>query len=392
MSILLSSENVVEYLSGQGVLPNQLSLQPQIESKSSKNFNLLVSFKDDRQENSNSNHLHLLVKQELSPEDDLAKEWCVHKLLLEFPELRHLHSQLAQAIHFDRDNAIIVMKYFPEYEELGEFYHRSKTFPVEIAARVGEAIATIHRATFNSQAQRNFLLAEFPNIDKIPRYFARGLEGLKPGIFAHTTKENLLFYKLYQRYPSLQQAVVAARTSLQPICLVHNDLKLDNILLHSQWEQIIPEASNTPIVKIVDWEFFTWGDPAYDLGRLIGSYLHLWLKSFLASGDLDWRIALQLATTPLDLLQPSLRTILQAYCDRFPEILEWRSDFLVRVLRFVGIALIKRIYIDIQDYEPLSNRSICMLQVAKNLLCEPEKSIPSIFGVSSFELRKSVAV
>jgi hypothetical protein len=64
----------------------------------------------------------------------------------------------------------------------------------------------------------------------------------------------------------------------------------------------------------------------------------------------------------------------------------------VRVLRFVGIALIKRIYIDIQDREPLSNRSICMLQVAKNLLCEPEKSIPSIFGVSSLELRKSVVV
>ncbi|MGL5873158.1 MAG: phosphotransferase family protein, partial [Xenococcaceae cyanobacterium] len=219
---------------------------------------------------------------------------------------------------------------------------------------------------------------EFPDLDRPPNYFVRGLETIRPGIFGKVTKDNLRFFKLYQRYPNFRQAVLELKAAYRPICLIHNDLKLDNILLY---------VSNSKInLRIIDWELFTWGDPAYDLGNLLAYYLKIWLDSFLVSADLEWQIALQLATTPLNILQPSLQAIFSAYCHRAPEIWQQYPDFLSCVVQFTGIALIKRIHRNIDEHEPLTNKSICMLQVAKNLLCEPEKSIPTIFGVDRSQL------
>jgi 5-methylthioribose kinase len=376
MSFLLSSENVVEYLQDRGLFQRGENLQsPAIESKSSKNFNLLVSFAE------NGESRHLLVKQELlgtgeydGINNSLAGEWRIHELLQTFLELNHIRDRVSEAIYFDRENSIIVMNYFPEYEELEKFYARENSFPLEIAANIGNILADIHRATFNIDRYQNFLKEEFPDIDKTPNYFVRGTKYIFPGVFGKVTRENLQFFKLYQRYPSFRQAVFELNEAYQPSCLVHNDLKLDNLLL------------NKNDIRIVDWELFTWGDPAYDLGNLLAQYLKIWLCSFLVSTDIEWQIALQLATTPLNLVQPSIRTLFQAYCDRFPEILRSRPDFLQRVVQFMGIALIKRAHRDIDEHEPLTNRNICMLQVAKNLLCEPEKSIPTVFGVAPSQL------
>jgi hypothetical protein len=384
MSFLLSSENVIEYLQSKGLGRSEGKGQsPAIESRISKNFNLLVSYPDRRSQKNN----YLLVKQELSGtgeygqlDNSLAGEWRIHQLITQFPDLSRFRSHLSEAVYFDSDNSIIVMNYFPDYEELGEFYHREQAFPVAIATAMGEILADIHRATLNVSKYRDFLVEEFPGIDRPPNYFVRGLETIRPGIFGKVTKDNLKFFKLYQRYPSFRQAVSELKAAYQPICLVHNDLKLDNILLHRE--------SKVANLRIVDWELFAWGDPAYDLGNLLASYLKIWLGSFLVSGDLEWQIALQLATTPLNSLQPSLTAIVRAYCDRAPEIWQQRPDFLERVVQFIGIALIKRIHRNIDDHEPLTNQSICMLQVAKSLLCEPEKSIPTVFGVERSQLNQ----
>jgi hypothetical protein len=75
-----------------------------------------------------------------------------------------------------------------------------------------------------------------------------------------------------------------------------------------------------------------------------------------------------------------------AYCDTFPEIGEQRPDFLKRVVQFAGLALIQQIQAAIQYQKSFGNTGICMLQVAKSLLCHPERSMPTIFGSAAASL------
>ena len=83
-----------------------------------------------------------------------------------------------------------------------------------------------------------------------------------------------------------------------------------------------------------------------------------------------------MAMTPLEQLQPSIAALANAYFGNFPEILECRPQFLKRVVQFSGLALIIQIQAMLQHQSSFDNTGICMLQVAKGLLCRPEQSIP----------------
>jgi hypothetical protein len=165
-------------------------------------------------------------------------------------------------------------------------------------------------------------------------------------------------------------------------------MKLNNILLHDDWEQILREEtpSRRSIIRLIDWERCSWGDPAFDLGMLIGSYLLLWLKSLVVSKSIAIEDSLRMAVTPLEQVQPSIVALASAYFSNFPEILECRPQFLNRVMQFSGLALILQIQSTLQHQKTFGNAGICMLQVAKGLLCRPEQSIPTVFGTTASEI------
>ena len=119
---------------------------------------------------------------------------------------------------------------------------------------------------------------------------------------------------------------------------------------------------------------------------LIASYLQIWLSSLVVSKSIDIEESLRLAMTPLDQIQPSIAALTRAYLANFPEILERRPDFLRRVVQFSSLALIQQIQAMLQYEKSFGNTGICMLQVAKTLLCRPEQSIPTVFGVAEAEL------
>ena len=79
-----------------------------------------------------------------------------------------------------------------------------------------------------------------------------------------------------------------------------------------------------------------------------------------------------------------------AYLEKFPEILEYRPDFEQRVVQFAGLALIQQIQAMIQYQKSFDNAGICMLQVAKSLLCRPDQSIPTIFGTATSVISEKV--
>ena len=94
---------------------------------------------------------------------------------------------------------------------------------------------------------------------------------------------------------------------------------------------------------------------------MLASYLTIWLSSLGISTDIDVSTALASAIAPLDVLQPTIAALTKAYFDDFPEIISRRPNFLRRVVKFSGLALIRQIQIRLQYLEPFGNIGICML-------------------------------
>jgi len=379
MPLILSSQNIKQYLLDKSICGNNHELN--FEKKSSKNFNLLITLTDNNQ---------ILVKQERYHSDGktggtFLQEWTIYQWLKNLIPDSHIIDFFTEVLDFDSENSIMILKYLHQYSDLKHFYESQKKYSPNIAYQLGCAIASIHRITFDSDKTKQFFIQNKVDFDT-SSIFLSELEEIYPVIFSKISKDNIKFYKLYQRSINLQKAIKELQKNYEPRCLIHNDLNFNNILIHNQWQDINSQDNEQEsIIKIIDWELFTWGDPALDLGNIIANYLNLWLSSFVISSDIDIQTALSLAMLPLEKLQSSIIALIKSYIVNFPEIFTIYPDFLNKTMQFTGVGLIEKIQADIYYHQPFDNHSICMLQVASTLLCYPEKSIQIVCGKKSSE-------
>jgi 5-methylthioribose kinase len=379
MAIVLNTDNVFEYLAALDYCNAADRQTSQITIISAKNFNLAIAFADGK---------NLLVKQELynyagQTLGEFFAAWRIQRLVREFPTFGdRIKEFIPELLHFDPDNSILIVNFLTDHRDLYGYYSQENQFLIEIARSIGQLLGVIHSQTFENSAYQQFLtdrsagVAAFNGIKIIER-----LSRVTPQVFRQLPEECLQFYKLYQRFPSLAQAIADLGNSFQPSCLVHNDLKINNILLALDWEQ-----PGSKLIRLIDWERANWGDPAFDLGCILGSYLEIWLDGLIISAALSINESLQLATTPLELIQPSLFVLVQSYLASFPEILIARSDYLDRAIQFAGLSLIIRLETMVEDERMFGNRGIMILQVAKQLLCAPQAAMNTLFGSNYTQL------
>jgi hypothetical protein len=390
MSLVLSSENVLEYLVLQRLLHPQDRLLATVTALEYRNFNLVVRMTADN---------CLLVKQErlyAEHQGDRCGFWReqrIYDLFQHFPDLNDLRSLTSEVILFDPESFIIVLRYYGNHCNLSYFYadHQYRFFPTEIAMNLGRTLARVHRQTRGQFSYRSFLQDESSrlNLDiaKSPN-FLQGLAQFDPSLFSKVSADGLNFWRLYQRDERLHQAVVTIVESYQPCCLIHGDLEFRNILVkiagdNPQHFNADPEQA---AVKLIDWEFFRWGDPAYDLAVVLSCYVGLWLDSLVVSKAIPIQTTLKLAAVPLEILQSSMAALVQSYLQEFPDILKHQPEFMRRVVQFTGLVLIKQIQSKMERLYAFDNRYICTLQVAKMLLCNPEQSFLELFGMTATDL------
>ncbi|MEM9922548.1 MAG: phosphotransferase [Cyanobacteria bacterium P01_D01_bin.50] len=383
MKLSLSSQNVMQYLQEAGLSSSEDGATADADlphSSSHKNLNLMVTLAPNRK---------LLVKQELAQEfngipHEFFNEWLFHQLLESFPVLGNIKALSPSVVHYDEDNSILVRNYLGEYQGLESYYKHHLYFPPELANSIGNTLAALHRATFKRQKYRDFM-ATAPAGQIRYQYFnpAQGIDSLEPEIFGKVSSTALKFYSRYQHYDILESSIAELATTFYPCCLTHNDLKLENVLVHSSWQQL-----DNAEVKLIDWEACTWGDPAYDLGTLLAGYLKIWLGSLVVDSTLDLEESLELAAIPLEILQPSMLALTEAYLKAFPMILEYRRDFIQLIIKFAGLALINQIQDRINHQQNIHHTSLITLEFAKNILTRTPEYVIEIFGKSELQILK----
>ncbi len=384
MVFSLSSHNVIQYLHDAGLCSSEdgASADSELPQSSKKNLNLLVKL---------ASNCKLLVKQErctqgFGSQEEFFNEWLFHELLNSFPILKNISAIESLVVHFDEDDSILVRRYLSEYFELDNFYRENGIFPEEIATAIGKVLGRLHCATFNRREYRDFI-ATAPTGGIRYQYYnpAQGIEGIGPEIFTKVPKEALIFYELYQHYDDLESEIAGLANSWNPSCLIHNDLKLENILLHSQWEQ-----QDKNLVRFIDWEAYCWGDPTFELGTIIASYLKIWLESLVVDPSISLEESFQLAMVPLEAIQPSILALTRSYLKTFPKILEYHQEFILQVVQFAGLVLIKDIEKQIDANKSFDNIGLCTLEVARKMLTIPQISVMTVFGVNESEIIKHI--
>ncbi len=389
MKIKLSSNNLSQYLLKAGILQkhdiNLIKIHPQSSCGSNSLIVLRISLANEQQ---------IFVKQDHHHFDNeigniINRELHFYIFCQSLLDLEDITSLILKMSYFDKSNSIIIHKTSSKYIDLQKFYKKSKIFSTALAKLIGTTLATLHRETSTSLSCHDFM----NKIVKDKPYYqfshpSHLLEKLAPEtLIEELPPEGNRFIAFYQSSEILGKKVAELVANHNHYCLTHNNLELNNILIPWQDEKLSYEKNKKKIIKLINWEKCSWGDPAFDVGAAIANYLLLWLESLITHPAVKLEQSLQLATISLKDIQPSVVALTSSYISNFPKVLEEFPDFLIRVIQFAGLVLIYRIIAIIQSFKGFDNREICILQLAKSLLCQPEKSFPSVFGMTKVTFR-----
>jgi Phosphotransferase enzyme family len=377
VSLSLSSDNIFAYLAKRQILPLASAQDWKIDRCGGKNFNLLVRNLDGE---------GVFLKQErFDPQGDtlgeLLNEAAVGKLLAKLAASAGIDNYFCpEIIDRDPEHSVIISRFLKNHQNLEFLYSGNREgWSLAIPLAIGKIIASVHQLTWDRTDDRDLLTAELGG--KLRTSF-RKIERLTPEIFAHTPADGIKFYMMYQRYPSLEKAIDDLISRTQSRCLIHGDFKLNNILLYRDGEN--HRATGSSIVRPIDWERGTWGDPTLDLGNLIASYLLLWLNSLVVQRTMSIEETLQLAVVPLDLIRPSISAFMKGYLQQFPQIIDFDREFAVKTIQFTGVSLINQVLANIQYQKVFTNSGIATLQVAKSLICRPKASMSIVCDPQAF--------
>ena len=318
---------------------------------------------------------------EVSNDIRIWEEWHIYNFLQSDKSLDYVSSLTPELLHFDENNLILIYKCPTDYISLKNHYKNQQYFPNFLAELVGTTIAKLHSATINSQQCHTFvseleeckLNYQLPYPDYLSDYLVSRIE---PESLKKTQAVSWRFLGNFQQFEAVREVVTDLVLNHRHCCLTHNNIQFNNILIPRHWEKLVTETpdSDRSLIKLINWEAYSWGDPACDLGKAILGYFLLWIDSMIVHPAIEIKKSIQLATIPLEVVRPSLVAMTKAYINTYPKILEDYPEFLKRVIQFAGLGLIYQLLteFELQPEKALSHQNVYFF-IAAQLLCKPEK-------------------
>lgn len=255
----------------------------------------------------------------------------------------------------DEQHQILVYDFIADATSLGAVAQREE-LTVELARAVGEQVAALHGTDVTTVGTAPHLLPSMRYFGEIPL-----------NVFLGMTAGELELVRLLQADPELAAAVLAIITTesagaYEP-AYIHADLRLDQILL-ADGELLLG-----------DFEDARAGDPARDLGSLIGDLLYLALLTIprraadLAPGTSAGHTEIMAAgSAALDEVAPVIHAFVEGYASgRGPLTTELEE----RSLRFAGWHMFDRLFATAESAFRLDGAAKAAAGIGRSLLIAP---------------------
>ena len=278
----------------------------------------------------------------------------------ELPEIRE---SVPNFFAYDDESKILILENLYNFETLHDNIKRHNGFSRYIIEYLARTIAYIHGTT-------NLLFHE--DYKYIPHFYYNvpNFEKITPEILANNNDAFIEMLEIIHGDDKINESLESLR-NLGKYCLIHGDLKFDNILI-SKYENKIP-------LKLIDWELCGWGNPIVDLGTIIGNYLLLWAKSIrlkknqsLQNSIKNSKITFMELTIAINYFLKMYKECIRGYSPNFPSISI--SD----IIRYSGLVILLFVYGELKVTYRLSSKGVLLLSLSKTLLTDADYAMNTL--------------
>jgi Phosphotransferase enzyme family len=311
----------------------------------------------------------LLLKQAREPGALQTVGWeaVIYRAFQALPASHPLRRCTVPFLEYDDDEGVLVLRSIADALPLAAHQNRGR-IPIGPATRIGSALGALHSLDLGSSPIS-------PLSERLPRRLPHALFLHRPdhAFYCNASHGNLQAVRIMQSFPAFGTLIDALTEEWRPSCLVHFDVKGDNILLcakkgaRSGW--------------LIDWELAGLGDPAWDVGSMFADYLGVWLWSIPITGEHPPAHYLSLARFPLTGIQPALRAFWKSYRHVRGLTGMAATAFLLAATRYCAVRLIQRVHEQTREAIDLLANTICQLQLSWNILQEPELACVHLLGL-----------
>jgi hypothetical protein len=264
---------------------------------------------------------------------------------------------------------LLVLELRPEARNLTEHYSKARRCSQAIAAKMGMALASLHRLS-DAGDTNTFVRRQFP--------------GARPWIFtlcepftvglSRASAANMKLIRVVQQFTGFREPIERLGREWSNDRLIHFDIRADNWLVAGS-----STSGRLTRLNLVDWELAGMGDACWDIGSVFADYLIRWLLSIPMINGPTERF-LELAGFPLTKIQRALRIFWETYVSRMS--LGTDADrWLLRSVEYAGIRLLQRSYEQMQMSVDLTSNVICTLQVSQHMLLRPGEAAAQLLAL-----------
>ena len=182
------------------------------------------------------------------------------------------------------------------------------------------------------------------------------------------------FVDIIRRFPGFGAGLASLRSTWSHDCVIHGDFKLSHALVGGTQE-------SSPPIRIVDWEFATPGDCAWDVGGLLQSYLTIWVNSMQLTPGADPTRWMQTARAPIETMHSQIRAFFEQYVAERGQQAADRGAFLTRAVACSGARLIQSAFEQANEAGAITAQATTMLQLGLNVLTEPEFAQAELYAI-----------
>jgi hypothetical protein len=250
---------------------------------------------------------------------------------------------------YDPPNSVLILEFLSAHTEL---YGAPDRFAPELGRLCGEAMGAFHRAM-----ESGHLASEFPG--SIP--WCLSLHELAGDLEEPSAGQRELL-QVVKRHAEFARGLDRLRAEWRADTLTHGDWKLENCL-------ISPGRNH---LRVVDWEFVSWGDSIWDVSALLQSYWNFWVR---------WP-----SEYPIETIQPALRAFLHAYA----RSRGWEpGELAARAVRFAGARMLQTAFETLEKAEAMTGAAVRLMQGSLNVFTRPDWAAEQLIGTPLGKLSAS---
>ena len=288
---------------------------------------------------------------------------CYH--LTQEPGLTVLSTVMPAYRAYDPDQNILALEMLPQARNLGELHRERGHFPDEIAVAIGQALATYHQTSVRDAILSHRAASAFT----VELPWALILHKQTPLTVLNLSPANEALISILRNYPGYGKALDELASTWKPEALIHTDIKFENF--------VVFEGQTGQMLKLVDWELATFGDPHWDLGAVMQAYIvAAFSKTFITSGGLTNSASQELQKS-LDEKRSPISHFWSSYLANRPN----SEPSFERALTCCGARMLQTVFESMANSQVMLPHAPYLLQASLNILIDPKLSMQRLFGV-----------